>query len=63
MEVATRKAVAATANNIGARNKRPAENGSNSQAVATKQYDVSKMTKAEMDELARRAARGEVITL
>ncbi|MBP3703635.1 MAG: hypothetical protein J6I65_07585 [Lachnospiraceae bacterium] len=53
----------AVANNIDARNRRPSENGTNSQAVHTKQYDVDKMTKQQRDELIKRAARGEKITL
>lgn len=53
----------AVANNIGARSKRPAENGTNSQAVQTKQYDVANMTKKQREDLIKRAARGETITL
>ena len=53
----------ATAENIAARGQRPRENASSSQAAATVKVDVSKLTRADREEMSRRAARGEIITL
>lgn len=53
----------ATANDIAARGSRPRENASSSQAAATVRTDVSKLTRADREELSRRAARGEIVTL
>lgn len=41
--------------------KRPAENGSSSQSAAIVKNDVTKLTKADREEIARRVARGERI--
>lgn len=51
-----------TADNIRARGQRPAENGVSSQSAFTVKDDVSKLTKKDRAEIARRAARGELIT-
>ena len=48
--------------NIRSRGSRPAENGTVSRSGFTYKNDVSKLTKEERAEAARRAARGEVIT-
>lgn len=53
-----------TVNNIRARGLRPAENGSgNSSLGINTHFDISKSTKAERDEIARRVMRGEIVTL
>lgn len=48
--------------NVRARGSRPAENGTVSQSAFVVKDDVSKLTKADRAEIARRAARGEYIT-
>lgn len=50
-----------TADGIASRQNRPIENGLNAQASANVKSDVSKLTKADRREVARRAARGEHI--
>ena len=49
------------ANNIAAGGKRPVENGMSSQSAAVVKDDVSRLTKADRDEIIRRVARGEKI--
>lgn len=51
------------ANKIAAGNSRPAENGTNGQSAAVIKDDPSKWTKADREEVRRRAARGEKIYL
>ena len=51
------------ANKIVAGNSRPAENGASGQSAAVIKNDPSKWTKADRDEVRRRAARGEKIYL
>lgn len=46
---------------IRAKGARPQENGTTSQSAFTVKDDVSKLTKAERAEIARRVARGEII--
>jgi len=48
--------------NIRSRGSRPAENGTVSRSGFTYKNDVSKLTKEDRAEIARRAARGETIT-
>jgi hypothetical protein len=48
--------------NIRARGSRPQENGTQSQSSFTVRDDPHSLTKAERAEIARRAARGEVIS-
>lgn len=48
-------------NKIMAGAKRPAENGTNAQSSAIVKSDVSQLTKADREEIARRVARGERI--
>ena len=63
-------AMAATADNVGkaiaksvaSRAKRPTEGAVSSQPSVEVKSDVSKLTKADREEIARRAARGEVIS-
>lgn len=50
-------------NKIAAGNARPAENGANNQSAAVIKSDPSKWTKADREEVRRRAARGERIYL
>lgn len=50
-----------TADGIASRNNRPVENGLGAQASANVRADVSKLTKADRAEIARRVARGERI--
>lgn len=49
------------ANNIAAGGKRPVENGMSSQSAAVVKDDVSRLTKADRDEIIRRVNRGEKI--
>ena len=49
------------ANNIAAGGKRPVENGMSSQSAAVVKDDVSRLTRADRDEIIRRVARGEKI--
>lgn len=49
-------------NNIQARASRPAENGSTSQATASIKIDPSKLTLKQMEDMEKRAARGERIS-
>jgi len=51
----------AVVDNIRARGSRPSENGTSSQSAFIVKDDVSKLSKADRAEIARRAARGEVI--
>lgn len=52
----------AVVNNIRAKGSRPAENGTASQSTFTVKRDVSKLSKADRAEIARRVARGEQIS-
>lgn len=47
--------------NIRAKGSRPAENGTSSASAFTYKSDVSKLSRADRAEIARRAARGEII--
>ena len=49
------------ANDIQAGQRRPAENGANSQSSSVVKTDVTKLTKEDRAEIARRVARGETI--
>ena len=60
--VAARQAEQRTVSSIKNRAARPAENGTSSQSTATIKSDVRSLTKADREEIARRAARGERIT-
>lgn len=51
------------ANNMAAGGKRPSENGMNSQSAAVTKRDPSTWSKADREEVRRRAARGEKIFL
>lgn len=62
MQTAARRSEQAVVNNIRARGSRPAENGLSSQSAFTVKDDVSKLSKKDRAEIARRAARGEKIT-
>ena len=64
---ATAKSAAQTASaqmqaNLKAKQSRPSENGTSSKTAVIVKNDVSKLTRAERAEVARRAARGEKIT-
>lgn len=63
---ATRTAAAVTekrvVDNVRAKGARPQENGTASQSAFTVKDDVTKLTKKDRAEIARRAARGEIIT-
>lgn len=61
MAAAVRNATEKVSRSVAANGARPSENGSD-QGAATVKFDVSKMTKAQRQDLARRAARGEKIT-
>ena len=62
MQTAAKRSEQAVVNNIKARGSRPAENGLSSQSAFTVKDDVSKLSKKDRAEIARRAARGEKIT-
>ena len=62
MQTAAKRSEQAVVNNIKARGSRPAENGLSSQSAFTVKDDVSKLSKRDRAEIARRAARGEKIT-
>ena len=49
------------ANNIAASGKRPVENGMSSQSAAVVKDDVTRLTKADREEIIRRVQRGEII--
>jgi hypothetical protein len=49
------------ANNIASGSRRPTENGMSSQSAAVVKDDVSRLTKADRDEIIRRVQRGEKI--
>jgi hypothetical protein len=49
------------ANNIASGSRRPTENGMSSQSAATVKDDVTRLTKADRDEIIRRVQRGEKI--
>lgn len=53
----------ATADDIAARGQRPRENAMSTQAAARVGTDVSKLTRADREALARRAMAGEIINL
>ena len=50
------------ADSVRAKGNRPSENGASSQSAFTLKDDVNKLTKADRAEIARRAARGEIIS-
>lgn len=60
-ELISAKAEKAVTDNIRARGQRVPENGSGSQATATSQVDLSKLTDKQLDEYAKRALKGERI--
>lgn len=53
----------AVTDNIRAKGSRPAENGTMGQSAFTTTTDVNNLTPQDMDDLIRRAAQGEIITL
>lgn len=63
MQQATSTAKQQVANNIAAGKNRPAENGTSGQSGVVIKSDPSKWTKADREEVRRRAARGERIEL
>lgn len=63
MQYTANKVREATANDIAARGLRPRENASSNRASAIVKKDVSALTKADREELERRAMAGEIINL
>lgn len=61
MQYAADKAAAAAAARMAERARRPAENGARPQAGAVFHTDVAKLSRAQREEIERRAARGERI--
>lgn len=59
---AERKAADAYSKSVNANLSRPVENGTGNQSAVSHSSDVSKLTKKERADMAKRAARGEVIT-
>lgn len=62
MQYAARAMEQNLAKRIAANGFRPAENGMDSAAAAVVRTDVSKFTRADVDEVARRVARGERVS-
>lgn len=62
MQVTAANTEKAVADNVRARGTRPAENGTNAQSAFTVKDDPSKLSKADFEEIARRVARGEIIS-
>lgn len=63
MQYAAQRAAQGTAARMADRARRPAENGTLSHAGAIFKTDVAKLTRAQREEIERRAARGEQILL
>jgi len=63
MQYTAKQVEAKVANNVRAGQKRPAEGAAGSRSAVQVKSDPSKFTKADMDEIARRVARGERIVL
>lgn len=61
MQTAAKRSEQAVVNNIKARGSRPAENGLSSQSAFTVKDDVSKLSKKDRAEIAKRVARGEKV--
>lgn len=61
MQYTAKQVEAKVANNVRAGQKRPAEGAAGGRSAVTVKSDPSKFTKADMDEIARRVARGERI--
>ena len=62
MQFAAKTVEQKIAKNIATNGARPNENGMSSQSAAVVKSDVSKLTKYDIDEVARRVARGERVT-
>lgn len=62
MQFAVKEAEAKITNSIIANGSRPNENGISSQGASQVKSDVSKLTKAQREDIARRVARGEKIS-
>ena len=62
MHTTAEKAREQTVNNIKSRSTRPSENGISSQTGVIVKNDVSKLTAADRKEIAKRVARGEIIS-
>lgn len=63
MQFAAKEAESKLASSIAANKSRPNENGTSSQGASQVKSDVSKLTRAEREDIARRVARGEKIVL
>lgn len=63
MQYTAKRVEAKIANNVRAGQKRPAEGAAGGRSAVQVKSDPSKFTKADMDEIARRVARGERIVL
>lgn len=61
MQFTAKKVESKLAKKMMANGARPTENGASSQSASLTKSDVSKLTKADRDEIARRVARGEKI--
>ena len=62
MQFAVKEAESKLTNSIIANGSRPSENGISSKGASQVKSDVSKLTKAEREDIARRVARGEKIS-
>ena len=63
MQMASAKTAERVTDGIRAKGLRPAENGTNTSSKPVEQkIDISKLTAKDIDELSKRAARGEKIT-
>lgn len=63
MQYAAKQVESKMAGKVAASQARPSENGTRSQSAAVHKTDVHKFTRADREEIARRAARGEKIVL
>ena len=63
MQYTAKQVEAKVANNVRAGQKRPAEGAASGRSAVQVKSDPSQFTKADMDEITRRVARGERIVL
>lgn len=63
MQIASQKTAAKIANSVAANKSRPIENGMSSVAAAISAVNVDTMSKEQMDDIKKRVARGEKVTL
>ena len=62
-QVSAQRTAKAVTDNIRAKGNRPVENGTSSQGAISVKSNVESLTNKEIDELIKRAERGEIISL